>query len=116
MADSYLHVIENSTNANNEIFNVGDENHSVNKLAEMVNKSCPEAELIKEEVFDQRSYKISSEKIYKKLGFKTKKTIQNAIDDLVEAFAQKKLINTFNDDNFYNIKIIKNKLNSLIND
>ncbi len=116
MADSYLHVIENSTNANNEIFNVGDENHSVNKLAEMVNKSCPEAELIKEEVFDQRSYKISSEKIYKKLGFKTKKTIQNAIDDLVDAFSQKKLINTFNDDNFYNIKIIKNKLKSLIND
>ena len=43
----------------------------------------------KKKVLDQRSYKISSEKIYNKLGFKTKKTIKNAIDDLVEAFTKK---------------------------
>ena len=69
----------------------------------------------KEEVLDQRSYKISSEKIYNKLGFKPK-TIKNAIDDLVEAFTKKKLVNTFDNDEFYNIKIIKKKLNSLLND
>ena len=98
-----------------KFFNVGDENHSVNKLAEMVNQSCPDAKLIREKVLDQRSYKISSEKIYKKIGFQTKKTIKNAIDDLVKAFSEKKLINTFENDEFYNIKIINKKLKSLLN-
>lgn len=116
MSDSYLKVIDNSDASNNEIFNVGDENHSVNELAEMVNLSCPDAQLIREEVLDQRSYKISSEKIFKKIGFKTKKTISDAINDLVNAFKSKRLINTFNDEGYYNIKVIKKNLNSLINE
>lgn len=116
MSSSYIEVIKNSLICNNEVFNVGDENHSVNKLAEMVNQACPEAQLIREKVLDQRSYKISSEKILNKIGFKTKKTIRDAIDDLVDAFTKKKLTNTFNDDNFYNIKIINKKINSLLND
>ena len=86
MSESYIEVIKNSEICNNEIFNVGDENYSVNKLAKMVKQACPEAELIKEEVVDQRSYKISSKKIFNKIGFKTKRSIKNAIEDLVEAF------------------------------
>ena len=40
---------------------------------------------------------------------------KNAIDDLVKAFSEKKLINTFENDEFYNIKIINKKLKSLLN-
>lgn len=116
MSESYIEVIKNSEICNNEIFNVGDENYSVNKLAKMVKQACPEAELIKEEVVDQRSYKISSKKIFNKIGFKTKRSIKNAIEDLVEAFSEKKLINTFDNDEYYNIKIINKKINSLLND
>lgn len=116
MSESYIEVIKNAEASNNEIFNVGDENHSVNKLAEMVNSSCPDAKLIKEKVVDQRSYKISSDKIFNKIGFKTKKTISDAINDLVNAFETKTLINTFDDDGYYNIKIIKQNLKSLLND
>ena len=116
MSESYIHVINNSKISDNEIFNVGDENHSVSKLAEMVKEACPYAELIKEKVIDQRSYKISSEKIYNKIGFKTRKTIKDAIDDLVKAFSEKKLFNSFENEEFYNIKIIKKKLKLLLND
>ena len=116
MSNSYIEVIKNSVICNNEVFNVGDENHSVNKLAEMVNQACPEAELIREKVLDQRSYKISSKKIFNKIGFKTKKTIGDAINDLVNAFKKKKLTNTFNNDEYYNIKIINKKINFLLND
>ena len=116
MSESYIHVINNSKISDNEIFNVGDENHSVSKLAEMVKEACPYAELIKEKVIDQRSYKISSKKIYNKIGFKTRKTIKDAIDDLVKAFSEKKLFNTFENEEFYNIKIIKKKLKLLLND
>ena len=116
MSDSYIHVMNNSRLSNNEIFNVGDENHSVNSLAEMVNEACPDAKLTKEKVLDQRSYKISSRKIYNKIGFKTKKSIKDAINDLVDAFSKKKLIHTFQNDEFYNIKIINKKINFLLND
>ena len=116
MSESYLEVIKNADASNNEIFNVGDENYSVNKLAEMVNSFCPDAKLIREKVIDQRSYKISSDKIFNKIGFKTKKKISNAISDLVNAFETKILINTFNDDQYYNIKIVKKNIKSLLND
>jgi len=52
----------------------------------------------------------------KKINFRTKKSVEDAIKDLVLAFSNKKLVNTFLDDKFYNIKIIQKKINDLIND
>lgn len=115
MSEAYLTVIKNAELSNNEIFNVGDENHSVNKLADIVREVCQNTELVREQVVDERSYKISSQKIYDKIGFKTKKTIKNAVEDLIKAFSCKKLNNTFSDDQFYNIKVIKKNLNELLN-
>jgi len=116
MCRAYLSIIENKDFVNNEIFNVGFENHSVNELALLVKKTCSEVEIITEKVLDERSYKISSEKILKKINFRTKKSVEDAIKDLVLAFSNKKLVNTFLDDKFYNIKIIQKKINDLIND
>ena len=116
MCRAYLSIIENKDFVNNEIFNVGFENHSVNELALLVKKTCSEVEIIVEKVLDERSYKISSEKILKKINFRTKKSVEDAIKDLVLAFSNKKLVNTFLDDKFYNIKIIQKKINDLIND
>ena len=53
---------------------------------------------------DLRSYHVSSEKIKSILGFETKLTVEDAILDLKEAFEKKLLINTFNNENFFNIK------------
>lgn len=116
MCEAYLAVMNNQDLTNNEIFNVGFENHSVNDLALLVQNSCVGTEIIREKVIDERSYKISSNKILKKINFKTKKNVEDAIKDLVFAFNKKKLVNTFNDDKFYNIKIIQKKINKLIND
>jgi nucleoside-diphosphate-sugar epimerase len=116
MCSAYLSIIENKDFVNNEIFNIGFENHSVNELALLVKKTCSEVEIIIEKVLDERSYKISSEKILKKINFKTKKSVEDAVKDLVLAFSNKKLVNTFLDDKFYNIKIIQKKINDLIND
>ena len=116
MCSAYLSIIENKDFVNNEIFNVGFENHSVNELALLVKKTCSEVEIIIEKVLDERSYKISSEKILKKINFRTRKSVEDAIKDLVLAFSNKKLVNTFLDDKFYNIKIIQKKINQLIND
>jgi len=59
MCRAYLSIIENKDFVNNEIFNVGFENHSVNELALLVKKTCSEVEIITEKVLDERSYKIS---------------------------------------------------------
>jgi len=106
MVSSYISVISCEVNkVKNQIFNVGFENHSVSKLAEMVKnnlKNDVEIEYIKSN--DNRSYHINSDKITKMIGFKPKKNIDTAIKDLIRAFKAKKLIDTFNNIEFYNIK------------
>lgn len=115
MCRAYIAVIENVDLVNNQIFNVGFENHSVDELALLVQRSCDNVNIIKEKVIDERSYKISSNKILNKINFKTIKTVEDAIKDLVHIFENKKIINTFSDEKFYNLKIIQKKINDLIN-
>ena len=111
MARAYEHLIEAKKELiSGEIFNAGYENQTVNHLALQVKKVVGEDVRIKYiESNDNRSYHISSSKIKKILGFKTKKTIEDAIKDLKDAFISKKLINTLTDEKYFNIK----KMNSL---
>jgi dTDP-D-glucose 4,6-dehydratase len=53
---------------------------------------------------DPRSYHISSEKIARELGFRTKHTIDQAVRDLLEAFKEGLLPNPMTDSRYYNIK------------
>ena len=90
---------------NGEIFNAGFDNQSINDLANTVKKEIgKDIKIIRSHVDDNRSYHISSDKIKRELNFKTKFTINDAIKDLKDAFDNKKLINTFEDINFFNIK------------
>ena len=57
---------------------------------------------------DDRSYHISSAKIHDLLGFKNKFTIIDAIKELKIAFETKKIENSFDDINFFNIKKMQN--------
>lgn len=115
MCDAYIHLLNFKNDLNNEIFNVGFENHSVTKLAQMTkDASADDVKISTQKVFDERSYKINSNKIVNKTEFKTKKTVQNAIEDLIKAFQNRQLVDTFDDDSFYNIQIIKKKIDQLI--
>ncbi len=53
---------------------------------------------------DNRSYHVSSEKISNILNFDTRYTVKDAASDLKNAFEKKFLLNTFNDEFFFNIK------------
>jgi len=57
---------------------------------------------------DNRSYHVSSEKIKEVLGFETRYTVKNAVSDLKNAFEKKLLINTFDNEFFFNIKRMNN--------
>jgi len=88
-----------------QIFNGGYENHSVLELAEIVrNVIGVDVKLKTTPTDDNRSYHISSKKIAEVLGFKASHTIRDAVTDLKDAFDNKLLKNSLEDELYFNIK------------
>ena len=106
MVSVYLKCIEaESSLVNGEIFNAGYDNYSVTQIANVVKDVIGnDIEIEKQPTNDNRSYHISSEKIYDKLNFKPHFTIKNAVQDLKKAFENNKLPNSLKDTKYYNIK------------
>ncbi len=106
MVNSFLAVLDApSKKINGEVFNVGFKNQSVNELANDVKEVIgSDVNIIHTKSDDNRSYHVSSEKIRDVLNFNTKYTVKDAVSDLKNAFEKKSLINTFNDEFFFNIK------------
>jgi nucleoside-diphosphate-sugar epimerase len=106
MAECYIAVLNaEQKKINGQIFNVGFKNQSVNELAIDVKEVVgDDVKIINTKSEDNRSYQVCSKKIKDILGFETKYTVKNAVVDLKNAFEKKLLINTFNDEFFYNIK------------
>ncbi len=98
----------------NEIFNVGYQNMSINQISllvkKVVEKEFPEKgeiKIFKEKSDDNRSYHINSDKVKNKLGFIPQRSIENAVEDLCDAFRNNLLPNSFEDENYFNVKKLK---------
>jgi nucleoside-diphosphate-sugar epimerase len=92
-----------------EIFNAGFENQTVLDLAETVQKVVGEdVKLVATPTNDNRSYHISSKKIFDKLGFVATHTIAEAAEDLKNAFEKGLLPNSLDDEKYFNIKRMQN--------
>ena len=106
MCEAYIKLIESPSNKiGGKIFNAGYENQSVNDISLTVKDVIGEDVTLKVvPTDDNRSYHISSEKIKKELGFVTKFTIKDAVQDLKDAFEKKLLKDTLDDEMFFNIK------------
>jgi len=106
----YVMCLEYDDNLiNGKIFNVGYENHKVKEIASIVKKGLNGRKTIitTTPTDDNRSYHISSEKIYIELGFAPKHTIEEAVSDLVKAFDDGKLPNSFDEIKYFNIKLMQ---------
>jgi nucleoside-diphosphate-sugar epimerase len=97
-----------------EIFNIGFQNMSIADLAllvkEVVEEEFPEKApigIVTTPSNDNRSYHINSDKVTRVLGFKPKKTIEDAVRDLCIAFKEGKLPDSMNDDRYFNVKRLK---------
>lgn len=97
-----------------ETFNVGYENFTVSALAEfvkqVVEQEFPERAPIQITTTpsnDNRSYHVSSRKIYEKLGWKPRLTIEDAVRGLCTAFKDGRFRNTMSDESFINVKVVK---------
>ena len=116
MCNSYLCLLEADKNLiNGEAFNVGFENHSVNKLGDIINQSLGGSiKIIKVPSNDDRSYHVSSKKISNILGFVPNFTIQDAVVDIKRAFENKLFTDPLSNEMYFNIKRINDKFGLII--
>ena len=115
-SDAVQVLIESdSKKIQNQIFNIGYQNLSILEIANLVKKvvekKFPEKDsinIIKESSDDNRSYHINSDKIKNLLNYSPKRTIENAVEDLCEAFKKGLILNSFSEDIYFNINRMKN--------
>ncbi len=90
MTRAYQTVLEAASEAvAGEVFNVGAENKSVLELAQLARDVVrKEAEIEIVPVVDPRSYQLNSEKIRKRLGFEPIHTLEEAVAELRDKFAE----------------------------
>lgn len=97
ITDVYLHLIDHPEVTG--IFNTGFENISILDIANLVTKYVP-AEIIITASNDPRSYRVNSDKLLA-TGFKPKKTVEHAIQEVIEKYRSGVLKN---EEHFYNLK------------
>ncbi len=91
---------------NGLVFNVGSTNYTVMEIAEMARDEIGAEVHVNTNATDNRSYRISSDKIKRELGYEPKKTIRQAMVDIRDAFAR----GCFPEPNhnmYYNIRTMK---------
>jgi nucleoside-diphosphate-sugar epimerase len=98
----------------NGVYNVGYQNKSIMEIAQIVKsvveREFPENGELPIEVTssdDPRSYHINSDKIKRELGFTPKHTIEEAVEGLCKAFKNGELPNSFDDDQYFNVRTMK---------
>lgn len=88
-----------------QVFNVGGTNHTVREIAQIVHDNVPGDPVMQvEPTDDNRSYRISSERIADALGFVPEKTVDDAVRDMVEAFSAGLLPDSMEASRYFNIK------------
>ena len=109
VADLYIESLRwPAEKVDGQIFNAGYENHTIRELAEMVREGVgSDVRIETTPSNDNRSYHISSEKIRRLVGYAPKKTIRDAISDLVAAFKAGKIPDSMNDPRYYNIRTLQ---------
>jgi nucleoside-diphosphate-sugar epimerase len=115
MVDAYELMIEApAEKIAGEVFNIGYQNLSISNIAEIVRdvvrQEFPDrAEIMIEttESNDPRSYHINSDKIKRVLGYVPKRTIEDAVRDLCQAFKAGKLPDSLTDDRYFNVRTMK---------
>jgi nucleoside-diphosphate-sugar epimerase len=97
----YLFFLENPDVVG--IFNAGFENISIIDIAKKIKEKLPSTNILVKESNDPRSYRVDSNKLLSK-GFKPKFSVENAIEEIIEAYKNNFLKD---EDKFYNLRWMK---------
>lgn len=106
MASAYLTLLKASCETvAGEVFNFGCENHSVQRLAEIVRTEVGDDVLLRHvSTDDNRSYHVSSAKAAAVLGLNPEHSVEEAVRDLCIAFQAGQLPDSLKDERYFNIK------------
>jgi nucleoside-diphosphate-sugar epimerase len=106
MADLYVFLLTlPDEKVQRKIYNAGYENHKVKDIARMVQETLGNGvKITTTPTNDNRSYHVSSDKIRRELGFVPRHTIEDAIRELKEKFAQGAIPDSLTDTRYFNIK------------
>ncbi|MEE3258769.1 MAG: SDR family oxidoreductase [Candidatus Latescibacterota bacterium] len=109
MTDLYVRSLEwQDVQVDGKIYNAGYENYSVMDIASSVREVVgDDVDVVTEPSVDNRSYHISSDKIYRELGFKAAYTIENAVEDLLVSFRAGRIRDPMDNSLYYNIKTMQ---------
>jgi nucleoside-diphosphate-sugar epimerase/CBS domain-containing protein len=112
VADTIISVLESPIEkVGGEIFNVGheDNNHTINKIGELIKNKIPEANLIIEERdVDKRNYKVAFTKLREALGNVITKDVDYGINEIKMMLEKNQSID-FCDKKYSNIKYLNEK-------
>lgn len=103
MTDLYLFMADHPEVTG--IYNAGFENISVKQMAERITKYIP-AKIVYSESNDPRSYRVNSDKLLA-TGFRPKKTIDDAIQELIQKYKEGVLKD---DERYYNVNWMRNHI------
>lgn len=113
MSNAFISIL-NAKNfeVNAQAFNVGSDcdNYTVKDIANMVEKIVPNSKITyaKDVSKDNRSYKVSFEKIKQRLGYKTKWTLENGIKEIYKILKSKNFSeDDFRDKKYHRVTYIK---------
>jgi nucleoside-diphosphate-sugar epimerase len=117
MVDLYLRLLEAPAEGiAGRTWNAGYQNHTVTDIAQrvraVVQQEMPELGPIAVKTVpsdDKRSYHISSERIRREFGFSPRRTIEDAVRDLVAAFRGGRLPRALEDARYYNVKAMQGR-------
>jgi len=90
-------------------FNAGYENYRMIDMAKMVRSvvGVDEVSIELRPTDDLRSYRISSKKIARELGFIARRTVEDAVRDMINAYRSGKIVDPMNNILYYNIRVMK---------
>jgi len=97
ITDLYLFMLDHPQHTG--IYNAGFENLSIAAIAEMVTEHAPAKVVVKESI-DPRSYRVNSDRLLA-TGFRPKKTVNDAIKELVHRYRSGELKD---EDRFHNLR------------
>lgn len=112
MTDLYCQTLKwPAEKIDGKIFNAGWQNLTISEIAELVKKAVGEdVRIVTTKTDDLRSYRVSSAKIKRELGWAPRYGVPDAIAELVAAFKAGKIQNSLSEARYFNIKTMNNYL------
>jgi len=110
MTDLYCQTLKwPAEKIDGKIYNAGWQNLTISEIAEIAKEEVgPHVKIVTSKSDDLRSYRVSSEKIKKELGWEPKYSVRDAVRELVAAFKAGKITDSLTHPRYFNIKTMNN--------